>query len=443
MFSERVAPGLFAVGAPGSRPPISVVTAAARDVLGFFAAGRLRSDARRQFRAYPRADLRRLITELESAGLLGPGRDAVVREPPASALTAWIHVTDRCTLRCAYCYLEHRRADMSPATAVGVVRALFRSLEAHGLDTLVLRFSGGEALLNGAAIEAAIAETDAASLRHRARTGRMPSVGVDLLTNGTLFPERLMGVLAEHHARVMVSLDGLQREHDAQRPFRNGAGSFRRVFANLRRMKAAGFAVNTSTVVTARNLAGIPGLVEALLAEDIPFVLDFFRENPCAEQSPTLLANHDDLIRVLEETMALIRRRLPERPMTSSLLDFVRLGAPRLRPCGAGVSYVAVDPEGGFAKCHMALSETSSDFRRPDPLGEVLSDRSGLQNPTVDGKRECRRCRWRYFCGGGCPLLAHRASGSYAGRSPYCRVYRALIPKVIALEGLRLLKWGG
>ncbi len=443
LFSRRVAPGFFAVGSPASRPPVSVITDGAREVLRFFAAGRTRTEAERRFRAYPRADLRQLVRELEAVGLLGPGREVALREAPAAALAAWIHVTDRCTLRCRYCYLEHRRADMSPETAVAVVRALFRSARRHGLERVALRFAGGEALLNAPAIEAALAEAEAQARRHRARTGRDVSVGLELLTNGTLFPAGLMRTLAERGACVMVSLDGLGAEHDAQRPFPDGSGSFERVLANLRRIKAAGLAVNTSTVITARNLAGIPALVELLLDEEIPFVLDLFRENPCAERATDLPPDHDALVATLKETMAVIRRRLPQQPMTSSLLDFVRLGAPRLRPCGAGVSYVAVDPEGRFAKCHMALTETASDCCRPDPLGDVLADRSGLRNPPVDEKPGCRRCRWRYLCAGGCPLLASRVAGSYAGRSPYCDVYRKLIPDVIALEGLRLLKWGG
>ncbi len=443
LFARRVARGFWAVGAPASRPPVSVVTDGAREVLRFFESGRTRAEAHRRFREHPRADLRRLIRELESIGLLGPRHEVALREAPPETLTAWIHVTDRCTLRCRYCYLEHRRADMSPETAVAVVRALFRSARRHGIDRLSLRFAGGEALLNVPAIEAAIAEADTQAKRHRGRTGRDMAVGVDLLTNGSLFPDRLLPLLASHGARVMVSLDGLEADHDAQRPFPDGSGSFARVVANLRRIKAAGVPVNTSTVITGRNLVGIPALVEFFLSEEVPFVLDLFRENPCAERDAGLPLDHGELVRVLKQTFEVVRRHLPEQPMTSSLLDFVRLGAPRARTCGACVDYVAVGPEGRFAKCHMAISETFSDCRRRDPLGDVLADRAGLQNPAVDEKPGCRRCRWRYFCAGGCPLLAFRTAGSYAARSPYCDVYRALIPDVIALEGLRLLKWGG
>jgi uncharacterized protein len=290
---------------------------------------------------------------------------------------------------------------------------------------------------------AALGEADALARRHRERTGRDFVLGVELLTNGTHFPAALMQVLVDHHAHVMVSLDGLKAENDAQRVFPDGSGSFEHVIATLRRLKAAGLAVNTSTVITSRNLRGIPALVNFLVSEEIPFVLDLFRENPCAEGSPDLPLDNEELVRVLRETIRMLRGRLPQQAMASSLLDFVRLDAPRLRPCGAGVNYLAVDPEGRIAKCHMAISESVSHYRRRDPLGDVHGDRTGLQNPPVDQKRQCQRCRWRYYCAGGCPLLARRVFGSYAAQSPYCRAYRSLLPEVIALEGLRLLKWGG
>ncbi|MFP4346605.1 MAG: hypothetical protein ACLFU8_18115, partial [Anaerolineales bacterium] len=48
-----------------------------------------------------------------------------------SRLTAWLHVTDQCNLRCEYCYLPHSASDMAPATGRAVIDAVFRSALAH------------------------------------------------------------------------------------------------------------------------------------------------------------------------------------------------------------------------------------------------------------------------------------------------------------------------
>ncbi len=46
----------------------------------------------------------------------------------------------------------------------------------------------------------------------------------------------------------------------------------------------------------------------------------------------------------------------------------------------------------------------------------------------------------RYICAGGCPLLAQRHQGTPAAPSPYCAVYRAVLPDLLRLEGLRMMQ---
>jgi len=38
-------------------------------------------------------------------------------------------------------------------------------------------------------------------------------------------------------------------------------------------------------------------------------------------------------------------------------------------------------------------------------------------------------------------LLTYKATGRYDVKSPYCRVYKAIYPELLKLEGLRLLKY--
>jgi uncharacterized protein len=61
---------------------------------------------------------------------------------------------------------------------------------------------------------------------------------------------------------------------------------------------------------------------------------------------------------------------------------------------------------------------------------------------TIDDHADCRTCRWRYRCAGGCPVIAFQAHGHAGGRSPFCGVYQALIPRLVALEGLRIARYG-
>jgi uncharacterized protein len=64
-----------------------------------------------------------------------------------------------------------------------------------------------------------------------------------------------------------------------------------------------------------------------------------------------------------------------------------------------------------------------------------------MQAIDVDKKEGCRTCTWRYWCGGGCPLVTYRMTGRNDIRSPNCAIYKALFPDAVRLEALRLLTY--
>jgi uncharacterized protein len=82
------------------------------------------------------------------------------------------------------------------------------------------------------------------------------------------------------------------------------------------------------------------------------------------------------------------------------------------------------------------------DIRNPHPLKSIRDENTGLRNISVDEKEECKSCKWRYWCGGGCPLEIFRHTGRYDRKSPNCNIYKTLFPEIIRLEGLRLLRYG-
>jgi uncharacterized protein len=90
----------------------------------------------------------------------------------------------------------------------------------------------------------------------------------------------------------------------------------------------------------------------------------------------------------------------------------------------------------------MAMDQPITSVQDPDPLLTIRMDKTGLQNPPVSAKTECADCRWRHWCGS-CPYAAHRLSGDYAAKSENCRIYQEIFPRLVHLEGLRLLKEAG
>lgn len=60
-------------------------------------------------------------------------------EEPHAKLNAWLHITDRCNLRCAYCYLPHERKDLPVDVGKKAIRYYF--LWHKNINTLLSKLS--------------------------------------------------------------------------------------------------------------------------------------------------------------------------------------------------------------------------------------------------------------------------------------------------------------
>jgi uncharacterized protein len=135
-----------------------------------------------------------------------------------------------------------------------------------------------------------------------------------------------------------------------------------------------------SAVISNLNVEGIPAFVEFLLKEEIPFVLDLYKETPCSAGDTALRVEPDKIIRSMKAAYAVIERYLPPQSMLDSLMDLTRLGSLHDRPCGVGQNYIAFDPRGKAVKCQMAFEDFISDSSRPDPLADLRADAQGIQD---------------------------------------------------------------
>jgi MoaA/NifB/PqqE/SkfB family radical SAM enzyme len=141
-----------------------------------------------------------------------------------------LQITDKCNLRCGHCYIGEGRGE---ELSVGQVEHILREFEEmQGLRVLI---TGGEPLLHG---------------RFEDINELLPrfSVRKVLFTNGLLVNGRfLKGLNADE---IQVSIDGLERAHDALR----GRGSFGRAVRAVEGAAEAGMDVSVSTMVHAGNL---------------------------------------------------------------------------------------------------------------------------------------------------------------------------------------------
>lgn len=377
-----------------------------------------------------------VLQEMVGLGLLLP-LDAQSQIPPETptTLNVWLHITNTCNLRCAYCYVPKTDESMSPEIGQQAIDATFRSATRHGFSRVKLKYAGGEPSLR----------FDLVMQLHAYARTRAEVSGLELeaalLSNGVALSNQMLKALLIQDIRLSISLDGLDEDHDAQRPLANGSGSASMVRRTIERALALGLTPDITVTVTGRNMDALPDTVAWLLEHELPFNLNFYRGNDNSASHTDLRLQDERLIACIHQAFSAIEKQLPQRNLFGSLLDRAHFVAPHHYPCAAAHNYLVIDHYGRIAQCQIEMAHPITDIWADDPLAEVQHAQDGIPGLSVDEKESCQSCQWRYWCAGGCPLRTYRATGRYDTRSPLCAVYRALFPDLIRLEGLRLLKY--
>ncbi len=356
-------------------------------------------------------------------------------------ISIWLHITDRCNLRCAYCYLPHKREDMSLETGRAAVDAIFRSAEANNYQKIKTKYAGGEPLLRFPLIVELHQYAQEISKVH----GYNPDTDIDgvVLSNGTLLTEEIVSNLQSLNLRLMISLDGMGDWHDVQRTYAGGRGTFKDVSEGVDLALEHKLVPDISITVSGRNADGLPEIIEWVLERDLPFSINYYRQNDFSVTHDDLKLEEEKIIAGMQAAFAVIESNLPERSLLASLTDRANLSVPHMKTCSVGQDYLVFDQNGRVAKCQMKMDEPIADVHTKDPLTLIREDQIGIQNISVEEKEGCRDCQWKLYCAGGCPLETYRATGRYNVQSPNCNIYKSIFPEVLRLEGLRLLEQAG
>ncbi|MFZ5585416.1 MAG: radical SAM protein [Thermodesulfobacteriota bacterium] len=311
-------------------------------------------------------------------------------------------LTRRCNLTCAYCYARAGAAgaDMAPETARRAIARLGR-----GDGRLTVELTGGEPLLNFGLVRELVL----------AHAGQAPPPRFALQTNALLLDRAKLDFLLEHGVGLGLSLDGDPATNDLTR----GHGAA--VVKALRRLDAAGAAVNLTVVLTRHNIARLPELL--LLAAGFRSVrvinLDLVR--PLGRAQDADLAPTPDQVRemaprLLANLAFIATRRWP--PLKVREVDQVRrrAGQAEARPyclAAAGQS-AAVTPEGEIYPCAGLAGRPEHLAGRlddPDPPDLERTVRHWGLPPA------CAACAVRFICRGGCPSRRIATQGD--PRRPY------------------------
>ncbi|WP_428390040.1 radical SAM protein [Mucisphaera sp.] len=408
-----------------------------------------------------------MSSALYPSGFASPGVDArgvsLMIKPVGSA----------CNLRCHYCYylpVEGRLGSSSCRMSLGVLEEVLAGYLPWAADRVTLSFQGGEPTLAGLAwFESVVGLVE----RYR-REGQQ--VAFALQTNGTLLDEAWCVFLRKHGFLVGLSLDGLASDHDAYRVMaRDGGGSYHEVLRGLRLLKRHRLEHNLMVVLNDRNVVHPERVWRELMRLGIDWVQfipavewlspdeqvrvgchdsswtgarteDAWEGWRLADFSPDGAAYGRFLCRVFDAWFMAERQRVSVRVFDHVLSVLIQGQATECTYASSCRGQVTIEQDGSVFGCDHYVQEDwrlgrvaeegvtlTVDGERPD--AELTGERRWMAD--LDGARyqrfserklelegECRSCRWRALCYGGCPK--HRpARGELEGPTVLCEGYRA------------------
>lgn len=315
------------------------------------------------------------------------------------AVNLTIAPTMGCNFDCPYCFEKHRAGKMSRKVQEDVSALAERMLKASGAKAVNVTWFGGEPLLAKDVVGELTEKLLAVSEKYGA------SYRADIITNGYLLDRETVDLLERAKVDEMqITIDGLQKTHDATRHLSGGGGTFERIVQNLRTLHIP-FPVNIRQNLHEGNNEDrkpLEALVRALSEEsgnDLNYTSFYVRGNRASRE-------RDSGISFLQG-----RNRLEEALHRDAGNFHLKNG----RFCGASRLYsVGIDEEGRLFKCWENIDDPELSFGTADKWDPIFPFQSAsmpdqltrfLNTAPPFDDEECMNCVWLPVCYGGCPIF--------------------------------------
>lgn len=320
----------------------------------------------------------------------------------------YLHLTERCNLRCVYCYNEDQRTNLRHEPVLTRDEFLDLIDRAFALGIRQFIFTGGEPLL---------------SPNWEVLADRVRALGATavLLTNGSLIDSANAPKLARLFVSTIVSLDS---PDDKINDLTRGLGAYDRIVAGIEALCATGYSgLIIRPIITRHNVSTLPHF-PAFVAKRwgvTRFAVTSYIPNSLEEEAGLMLSPDPE---VYHTAMAEFRSQLKELGGETINLDNENEGRVR---CGAGSAILSVEFNGDVYPCqslHHPLMRLGN-VREADlyHIGVTASAAKIFRTIHVNDVEVCCSCAFKAICGGGCRAVAWRLYGRLDAFIPRLCVY--------------------
>jgi SynChlorMet cassette radical SAM/SPASM protein ScmE len=337
-----------------------------------------------------------------------------------------IAITNRCNLRCRYCYHFESAGDVEGDLSTVAWLQFFEELNRCAVTEVTL--AGGEPFIRGD-----LKEIISGIVRNRMR--------FQILSNGTLIDDEIASFIASTKRcnYVQVSIDGSMPEtHDVMR----GKGSFAKALQGLMTLRRNGVQAGVRVTIHRKNVHDLEGIAKLLL-EDLR--LSSFGTNSagamglCRKNAEMVQLTTEDRMIAMETLLRLTKKyngriNAMAGPLAEARgwldMEEARLRGKKLGPgrgylsgCGCYWQDLAVRADGAVSPCTM-LSHIELGRINRDDIGEIWRGHDALKvlrernRVPLSDFAFCQGCEYIKYCTGNCPGLSYTLVGEVNHPSP-------------------------
>ena len=359
--------------------------------------------------------------------------ETMVKSPVKSMC---LNVAHDCNLRCEYCFAQTgdfggERCIMPPEIGRKAIDFLIE--KSANRENIELDFFGGEPLMAWDTVVETVKYARSIEKQHGKH------FRFTITTNGVLLDDEKIDFINREMVNVVLSLDGRRETTDRIRRTLNGKSAYDVIVPKFQKLvqqrgdkdyyvRATFTKYNldfTNDVLHMRDDLGF----EQLSAE--PVVTDEKEPFAITETDlPTIFSEYDKLCEIMAN------RTQNKFNFFHFMVDLDQgpCAIKRLRGCGCGNDYVAVDPNGNIFPCHQFVG--IDKWKMGNLLDGTFNDdiKSYFAKTHLYSKQGCRDCWAKFYCSGGCNANSYIYEGDC--RKPHkisCELQRKRLECALAL----------
>ena len=355
--------------------------------------------------------------------------------PPLSLLIK--PASGSCNMRCRYCFYtdetEHRETALMGRMSAETMHTLIDKAFRYADGSCAFVFQGGEPSLAGLDFF-----QDLSNYINEHPNPKGIQVSYCFQTNGYAINEDWCKWFAENKVLVGISLDGPKEIHDRYRVDHAGKGTFNRVMSAIRLLEQYKVDFNILTVVSAANARRGKQVYEFFKKQDFRWqqyieCLDPIGEAQGSHEYSLTPERYEAFLKAQFDAWYLdmkAGRYVFNRYFENLLMLISGQPAESCSLRGLCQAQWVIEADGSVYPCDFyALDEWYLGNIRTDDFAQLERKRraSGFIQWSARIHEDCRSCKWKMLCRGGCRRNREPVTADATGKNYFCSAYQGFL----------------